>query len=191
MKVKNIYKIYEYIDEELIQYIDATDNMQMKYLKSKISPDFVKLCNPEWNENITEEEGFIHALRLADEFWSVYIKHAISEVEGIEIIIKKTNEANKNYAIFDEELPYRKAVDLLENKNIKYLIFKSRRECYDIRIIDKKSEFKKEIIINDIKEARKLLKINDLLYVDPHGKLCCTKTLDSAINLIKYNDERC
>lgn len=80
---------------------------------------------------------------------------------------------------------------MLENKNIKYLIFKSRRECYDIRIIDKKLEFKKEIIINDIKEARKLLKINDLLYVDPHGKLCCTKTLDSAINLIKYNDERC
>ena len=191
MKVKNIDKVYEYMDEELIQYIDATDNMQMKYLKSKISPDFVKLCNPEWNENVTEEEGFIHALRLADEFWNVYIKHAISEVEGIEIIIKKTNETNKNYAIFDEELPYRKAVNLLENKNIKYLIFKSRRECYDIRIIDKKSEFKKEIIINDIKEVRKLLKINDLLYVDSHGKLCCTKTLDSAINLIKYNDERC
>ena len=77
------------MDKELIQYIDATDNMQMKYLKSKISPDFVKLCNPEWNENITEEEGFIYALKLADEFWSIYIKHAISEVEGIEIIIKK------------------------------------------------------------------------------------------------------
>ena len=30
--------------------------MQMEYLKSKISPDFVKLCNPEWNENVTEED---------------------------------------------------------------------------------------------------------------------------------------
>ena len=25
-------------------------------------------------------------------------------------------------------------------------------------------------------------------YIDTNGKLCCTKTLDSAINLIKYNE---
>ena len=188
IKASNIDKVYEYMDKELIQYIDATDNMQMEYLKSKTSPDFVKLCNPEWNENITEDEGFIHALRLADEFWNIYIKHAIAEVEAIEIIIKKTNETNLNYAIFDKELPYRKAIDLLKNKNIKYLIFKSKRECYDIRIISKEIEFKKEIVMNDIKQARRLSNISDLLYVDASGKLCCTETLDSAINLVKYND---
>ena len=190
IKAKNIEKVYEYMDKELIQYIDATDNMQMEYLKSKTSPDFLKLCNPEWNENITEEEGFFRALKLADEFWNIYIKHAIAEVEAIEIIIKKTNETKENYAIFDKELPYRKVIDLLKNKNIKYLIFKSKRKCYDIRIIDKEMYFKKEIVINDIKHARNLSKISDLLYVDARGKLCCTETLDSAINLVKYNDKK-
>ena len=190
INVKNINKVYEYVDKELIQYIDATDNMQMEYLKNKTLPDFVKLCNPEWNENISEEEGFIHALKLADEFWKIYIKHAIAEVEAIEIIIKKTNETDEHYVIFDKELPYRKAIDLLKNKNIKYLIFKSKRKCYDIRIIDKEIEFKKEILINDIKQARKLSKINDLLYVDTRGKLCCTETLDSAINLLEYNEKK-
>lgn len=48
----------------------------------------------------------------------------------------------------------------------------------------------KEIIINDINKVRKMLKINDLLYIDTHGKLCCTETLESAINLIKYNDKK-
>lgn len=190
IKAKNIEKVYEYMDKELIQYIDATDNMQMEYLKSKTSPDFLKLCNPEWNENITEEDGFVRALKLADEFWNIYIKHAIAEVEAIEIIIKKTNETKENYAIFDKELPYRKVIDLLKNKNIKYLIFKSKRKCYDIRIIDKEMYFKKEIVINDIKHARNLSKISDLLYVDARGKLCCTETLDSAINLVKYNDKK-
>ena len=75
---------------------------------------------------------------------------------------------------FDKELPYRNAIDFLENKNIKYLIFKSKRECYDIRIIDKKTKFKKEIVIDDIKQVRKVSQIEDLLYVDTHGKLCCT-----------------
>ena len=41
------------MDNELIQYIDATDNMQTEYLENKISPDFIKLCNPLWNENIS------------------------------------------------------------------------------------------------------------------------------------------
>ena len=91
---------------------------------------------------------------------------------------------------FDKELPYRKAVDLLENKNIKYFIFKSKRKCYDIRIIDKEMKFKKEIVLNDIRQARCLCNISDLLYVDVQGKLCCTETLDSAINLVKYNDRK-
>ena len=95
LKIKNINKVYEYMDNELIQYIDATDNMQMEYLKNRTSPDFIKLCNPEWNEDITEEEGFIHALKLADEFWDLYIKHAIAEVEAIEIIIKKQTRLRK------------------------------------------------------------------------------------------------
>ena len=176
------------MDNELIQYIDATDNMQMEYLKNKTSPDFIKLCNPEWNENITENEGFIHALKLADEFWNIYLKHAIAEVEAIEIIKKTINESKEDYVVFDKELPYRKAIELLENKNIKYLIFKSKRECYDIRIIDAKLNFKNEIVIDDIKQARKVSQIEDLLYVDTHGKLCCTRTLESAINLIKYNE---
>ena len=188
LRIKNIEKVYDYMDNELIQYIDATDNMQIEYLKNKTSPDFIKLCNPEWNENMTEDEGFIHALKLADEFWNIYLKHAIAEVEAIEIIIKATNESKEDYVVFDKELPYRKAIELLENKNIKYLIFKSKRECYDIRIIDAKLNFKNEIVIDDIKQARKVSQIEDLLYVDTHGKLCCTKTLESAINLLKYNE---
>lgn len=31
LRIKNIEKVYEYMDNELIQYIDATDNMQMEY----------------------------------------------------------------------------------------------------------------------------------------------------------------
>ena len=43
---KYINKTFEYIDKELIQNIDAADNMQFEYVENKISPDFIKLCNP-------------------------------------------------------------------------------------------------------------------------------------------------
>lgn len=189
--VKNIDKTFEYMDKELIQYIDATDNMQTEYLENKISPDFIKLCNPEWNEDISEDEAFLRALKLADEFWEIYLKHAIAEVEAIDIILNKINNCKNCYLVFDKEMPYRKAIKLSNNGKLKYIIFKSRREGYDIRIISDSCKLKKELLhAKDINTARILTNINDLIYVDMHGKLCCTKTLESAIQLVKYNEKK-
>lgn len=189
LKVKNVEKTFEYMDKELIQYIDATDNIQMEYLENKVSPDFVKYCNPQWNEDIAEDKAFIHALKLADEFWEVYIKHAIAEVEAIELILSESEKCNECYLIFDRELPYRKAVKLIKNNKIKYMIFKSKREGYDIRAIKETCKFKDEIVkANNINILRNLGGIKDLIYADVNGKLCCTKTLDSAIKLIEYNN---
>ena len=137
------------MDNELIQYIDATDNMQLEYLESKIVPDFIKLCNPEWNENVDESEAFINALRLADEFWNIYIKHAIAEVEAIEIILKSSDKCKECYLVFDVEMPYRKAIKYINNDKIKYMIFKSSREGYDIRAFRDYCKFKDEIYFVD------------------------------------------
>ncbi len=187
--VKNIDKTFEYMDKELIQYIDAADNMQIEYVENKISPDFIKLCNPQWNENISEDEAFINALKLADGFWDVYIKNAIAEVEGIEVILEKIAKCKKCYLIFDREMPYRKAIQLSGDNKIKYIIFKSRREGYEVRIVKDVCKFKDEIVLaKDIDTSRKVTGINELTYVDNHGKLCCTETLDSAIQVVEYNE---
>lgn len=188
IKAKNIEKTFEYLDNELIQYIDATDNMQFEYLKSKTSPDFVKLYNPNWNEDISENEAFINAIRMADEFWNIYIKYAIAEVEATEIILEKMKNCKECYLILEKEMPYKMAVNSCNN-NLKYIIFKSRREGYDVRIVDNKSQFKNEIVKEgDTKRIKELTGVNDLIYVDNRGKLCCTETLEGAIKLIKYNE---
>lgn len=188
INVKNIDKTFEYMDKELIQYIDAADNMQPEYLEDKIMPDFIKLCNPEWNEDISEDEAFLNALKLADEFWQVYIKHAISEVEATEIILEKIEKCKDCYLILDKEMPYKKAIKH-SNGKIKYIIFKSRREGYEIRAVTDLYKFKSELVkAKDINAARKLTGIEDLIYVDIHGKLCCTGTLESTIKLVGYNE---
>ena len=189
INVKNIEKTFQYIDKELIQNIDATDNMQFEYVENKTSPDFIKLCNPKWNEDISEDEAFINALRLADGFWEVYIKNAIAEVEAIEIILDKIGKARDCYIIFDKEMPYRKAMKMLDDNKVKYIIFKSRREGYEVRAVTDTCMFKDELVLaKDINTCKKLTKIDGLIYVDNNGKLCCTETLDSAIKLIKYNE---
>lgn len=191
LKVKNVDKTFQYIDDELIQYIDATDNMQIEYLKNKISPDFIKLCNPEWNESITEDEAFINALKLADEFWNIYIKHAIAEVEAIDIVLNEMNTSKECYVVFNSEIPYRKAINFYDGNKVKYIILKSRREGYEIRTLTDDCKFKEELVKSvDINASINLTGIKELIYVDNHAKLCCTKTLESAIQLVKYNENK-
>ena len=189
LKVENINEVFDYVDTELIQYIDATDNMQFEYLENKITPDFIKFCNPEWNEKISENEAFVDALRLADEFWKLYIKHAISEVKAIKVILNKIEKSKECYVIFDVEMLYRKVAQYMKDDKVKYIIFKSRREGYEIRTLINSCKFKNNLLhIDDINVAKKLTGIDDLIYIDVNGKLCCTKTLKSAISIIKYNE---
>ena len=86
-------------------------------------------------------------------------------------------------------MPYKKAFQLSDNKKIKYVIYKSRREGYEIRTVTDACEFKDELVLSkDINASKKITGINELIYVDNHGKLCCTETLDGAIQLVKYNE---
>ena len=142
-----------------------------------------------WNEDILEDEAFVNALGLADGFWEVYIKNSITEVEGIEVVLNEASSCKDCYLIFDKEMPYKKAFHLSDNKKIKYVIYKSRREGYEIRTVTDSCKFKDEIVLfKDINDSKKIIEINKLIYVDNHGRLCCTETLDSAIQLIKYNE---
>lgn len=129
-------------------------------------------------------------MELAGGFWKIYIKNAIAEVEGIEVVLDKASKCNECYLIFDRDMPYKKAMQIADNKKIKYVILKSRREGYEIRTAMDVFNFKDEIVLSkDIKNSRKITNINDLIYVDNHGKLCCTETLDSAIRLVEYNEK--
>ena len=58
-----------------------------------------------------------------------------------------------------------------------------------MRIVDNKSQFKNEIVKEgDTNRIKELTGVNDLIYVDNRGKLCCTETVEGAIKLIKYNE---
>ncbi len=146
-----------------------------KYKNIKITKQYNKA-------NFVTHSGTFH---VDDVISTVFLSKIFKEIKLIRVpSIENRNTNNK--LVFDiglGEFDHHQ-----KNKNVKYLIFKSKRKCYDIRIIDKDMNFKKEIVISDIKQARSLSNISDLLYVDIRGKLCCTETLDSAINLVKYND---
>ena len=122
-------------------------------------------------------------------FGIVYIKHAIAEVEAIEIILKKIEKCKKSYLIFEVEMPYRKLLNITIMKMLNILYLSQEEKDMILETLIDCCKFKDEITHDtDINISQKLTGIDDLIYVDVHGKLCCTKTLESAIKLVKYNE---
>lgn len=81
-------------------------------------------------------------------------------------------------------------IKMYNTGKIRYIIFKSRREGYEIRAVSESCKFKDEISqTQDISTSRKFTGVNDLIYVDVHGRLCCTKTLNGALKIIEYNEK--
>lgn len=139
----------------------------------------IKLTRENRRSNCVTHSGKFH---VDDVISTIFLSKLKKEV-----ILEKIEKCTKSYLIFETEMPYRKAMKYNKNENVKYIIFKSRREGYDIRTLIDCCKFKNEITqATDINISRKLTKIDDLIYVDVHGKLCCTKTLESAIKLVKY-----
>ena len=64
----------------------------------------------------------MNALSLADGFWEIYIKNAIAEVEGIEVVLDKASNCKDYYLIFDKEMPYKKAFHLSVHLKIMNLV---------------------------------------------------------------------
>ena len=111
-------------------------------------------------------------------------------IEDNMTIIKglKYNLESNNYLV-TYKLTVKDGEEYINNNKVKYIIFKSRREGYDIRTLIDSCRFNDTIShATDINIAKEITGINDLIYVDVHGKLCCTKTLESAIQVIKYNE---
>ena len=109
--------------------------------------------------------------------------------DDYESAIKKIEECKECFLILDKEMPYRRAMKLYNDDKIKYIIFKSRREGYEVRAVTEKYKFKDCIVkAENIEKCIELTGIDDLIYVDNHAKLCCTKKLNSAIKLVEYNE---
>ena len=187
----NIDNAYTIIEEELIQYIDAGDNIQTEYLTNKklIMPDLIKLCNKNWDDDISENQAFINALKVGDEFWNIFLNHTFSRVKAFDIVTQILQNTKEYYFILDRDMPYKDAVIKNSNKKVKYVIYPSQREGYEIRCILNRSHFYSKLVeASSLQEAKIISNNNDLIYIDNHGKLCCTSSLESAIQLIKYNE---
>ena len=141
---ENVELLFEGIDKDLIEAIDADDNgffpkIEANY-KVKTLSNVIKLFNPSYKSNETESEQFLKAVDVARTIFYEEITYINGKVNA-DIQVKKELESiteNDNYIVLNEFLPYEDTI-LNDEKynNLKFVAFPSNRGGYAIKTIPK------------------------------------------------------
>lgn len=142
--VGEIDYVWNYIDKNLIQFIDANDNGQLP----KLSTDYrnvhlshiIGLFNPRWDEEVNSDEKFMEALLLAEVIFDEFLQDTISKMKAKKIVELAIEKATNGIMILDRFMPWKEFV--LESKNekakkINFVVFPSKRGGYNVYAIPK------------------------------------------------------
>lgn len=140
----NIDSLWEYIDKDFIEGIDADDNGIFPKIdaiyKVKTISSIIKLFNPSFETDEDESSQFIKAVDVASKIFYEEVLYANGKV----IADKKVNElldsvsSKDKFLILDKFLPYEETILNREDKNnILFVAFPSNRGGYAIKTIPK------------------------------------------------------
>ena len=145
--IEYIDEVFEGIDKDLIEGIDADDNgifpkIEADY-KVKTTSSIVKLFNPSFNSDEDESEQFLKAEALAKMIFEeeiLYINGKVIAAKKVECLLKNRNK-EKKYLVLDEFLPYEETLLNVEDaNNILFVAYPSNRGGYAIKTVPKSLE---------------------------------------------------
>lgn len=145
----NIEEVWNGIDKDLIEGIDADDNgffpkIESNY-KVKTLPNVIKIFNPSYDSGENEKEQFLKAVKLAKMIFEEEVFYingkVISDKKVTEII--DNSDISKGYLYLDEYFPYEDAIiNHPQGDKILFVAFPSNRGGYAIKTINKSNEEK-------------------------------------------------
>ena len=145
--IEYIDEVFEGIDKDLIEGIDADDNgifpkIEADY-KVKTTSSIVKLFNPSFNSDEDESEQFLKAEALAKMIFEeeiLYINGKVIAAKKVECLLENRNK-EKKYLVLDEFLPYEETLLNVEDaNNILFVAYPSNRGGYAIKTVPKSLE---------------------------------------------------
>ena len=196
---ENIDLLFEGIDKDLIEAIDADDNgffpkIEANY-KVKTLSNVIKLFNPGFGSDEDESEQFVKAVEVAKQIFYedvVFVNGRVRADLRVKELLTDISE-DDSYLILDEYLPYEDTI-LSDSKynNLKFVAYPSNRGGYAIKTIptstnDKTGRvlFPKEWagLINE--ELESVSGIKGLRFCHNSRFIATCNTLESAVEVLK------
>lgn len=195
---KNSKKVWQRIDEKLVQYIDAADN-GVDVLNNKESDltcysiiDIFTSLNPSWKEDANYDEMFKGAVLLAEVVLRRIITKTIHEIESEKEVIKRYKlSKDKRIIVLNKKYPWSNILNKF--KEPLYVIYPTRdnESWYISAVRDNPKSFKnrKDLPLKwagkEGEDLQKVTGVKDSIFCHKKRFMAVTKTKEGAINLAR------
>jgi len=126
----------QFVDDKIIQQIDADDNGIRVYDSKDISPYTLQhvmgTFAPSWSDKTADfDAGFNRAVKFAIGVIDSEIKRAKSQTKIKELLVKAIKKSNGDYIVLSKSCPWKNYI--IENSSAKYVIYKGASENWHIQ----------------------------------------------------------
>lgn len=145
-RIDNVDEVFENIDKDFIEGIDAIDNGIFQKVESTYKMrnlcDVIKLFNPSFESDENESDQFLKAVDIAIKIFEEEILSIIGRVKAKKMLEEKIPEAiEKHYLELEKFMPYEESIYTLDTeKQIYFVVFPSNRGGYAAKTLYNSSE---------------------------------------------------
>lgn len=191
--------VWELIDHELIQSIDATDCGAMPKMVYPAKPFTVSTIignfNPTWDSDKDVDQAFLEACSFAKTVLNNALMHALAKAESKDIVDRAIDESTNHIMVLPVYVPWHDWFFDSQNKkasDIWFVVYPSRRGGYNFQGIPTKpgeGDQRKAIPRNwrgvPKEQLRKITGVNDANFVHIAGYLGGAESFEGAMKMAK------
>lgn len=135
--------VWELIDRDLIQGVDATDNGAMPKPETESTGPVVRNMsfsaiissfNPTWDSSEDPDEAFIKAVEFAETVFENTLKNATAKAKAQKIVEEAIEKSQEHIMVLEQFVPWQEFVFSSENAKaaeVQFVVFPSNRGGYN------------------------------------------------------------
>ena len=195
----DIMWIFDYVDENLLQGIDATDNgidIKSDIRETSIS-DIIQSFNPTWDSYDSQDDAFEEAAEFATEVLKRVINRQISVIKARSIVNEAFENRNiKEIMVLKKGCPWLQQLFKIDiNNEVLFVISPNENNAeykvQTVKITADTFEARKDILESirgkSSEEINSIIKIDDAIFCHKAGFIASAKSLDSALKIAKLS----
>lgn len=195
----DILSIFDYVDKNLVQGIDAIDNgIDLKSdIKVTSITDIIQNFNPTWDSDDSQDEAFEEAATYAAEVLKRIIKKQLSVIKARTIVNEAfQNRTIKQIMVLEKGCPWLQQLLKIDlNHEVLFVISPGDNNAeYKIQVVKKTIdtfEARKDILEairgKSSEEINSIINIDDAIFCHKAGFIASTKSLESALKIAQLS----
>lgn len=199
LEENDISSIFDYVDKNLVQGIDATDNgidIKSEIKVTSIS-DIIQSFNPTWDSTDSKDEAFEEAVHYATEVIRKIISKEISVIKARTIVDEAfQNRTINEIMVLENGCPWLQQLLKIDiNNEVLFVISPDDNNVnYKIQTVKKTVdtfEARKDLLESirgkSSEAINSIIKIDDAIFCHKAGFIASTKSMESALKIAKLS----